>query len=90
MANRDDILKEYRVENGIIRSPGKFEGEPIYVPYFWDMYLIGFSDEDDGDVITFHVCSDDVTEFPELAGRDSVRLYQRDDGFVCEWPTLRL
>ena len=24
----------FRVSSGIIRSPGKYEGEPLYVPYF--------------------------------------------------------
>ena len=25
----------YRSRNGVITSPGKFEGEPLYAPYFW-------------------------------------------------------
>lgn len=34
---RKEIAETYKVdERGVIRSPGKFEGEPIYVPYFWD------------------------------------------------------
>ena len=43
---RQDILDEYKVdEHGIIRNPGKFEGEMLYAPYFYDLIMNG-----DGDV----------------------------------------
>jgi len=36
---REQITSEYNIDdNGIIRNPGKFEGEMLYVPYFWDAY----------------------------------------------------
>ena len=81
---REEIEREYQVENGIIRSPGKFEGEAVYVPYFWDIYLDGFADEDDGTTLIFNVSVDDKKHFPELRKRKVVKLYQRDDGFVVE------
>jgi len=56
----------------------------LYVPYFWDCYLNGFADNDDGRILRFTVTTDDRMQFPELKGRRSVKLYQRDDGFVCE------
>jgi hypothetical protein len=36
---REHILTLYKVRksDGLISSPGAFEGEPIYVPYFWDV-----------------------------------------------------
>lgn len=85
MMRRLDIIKSYTVdERGIIRSPGQFEGERVYVPHFWDLFLNGQADRDDGRVLGFDVTADDRKEFPELKGRRTVRLYQRDDGFVCE------
>ena len=80
---RLDIESEYDVENGQITSPGKFEGEPVYTPYFWESYLNGFFDDDDDGVLSFNVDDHDRREFPELSGVDTVQLYQSDDGFVC-------
>jgi hypothetical protein len=66
-----------------VRGPGKFEGEPAYVPYYWDAYLRGSCKDDDGKVITFAVTDDDRALFPELQGVQQVRLYETDSGFVC-------
>ncbi|MGH9890685.1 MAG: hypothetical protein ACREA0_01615 [bacterium] len=39
---REEILKKFTVnEHGIIQSPGKFEGEMLYAPYFYDATLDG-------------------------------------------------
>ena len=81
---RATIEQEYKIESGIIRTPGQFEGEMLYVPYFWDAYLNGFADQDDGNVLYFVVTDDDKIQFPELKRRKVIRLYQREDGFVCE------
>jgi hypothetical protein len=82
---RVDIKLDYQIdERGVIRSPGKFEGEMLYVPYFWDAFLNGCADGDDGEVLTFIVDSDDVREFPELADAKQVRLYEDSQGFVGE------
>jgi hypothetical protein len=83
--NRTELTSLYKIDDaGRIRSPGQFEGEMIYVPYFWDTYLDGFADRDDGHVLGFDVTTEDKAEFPELRRRRTVRLIQRDDGFVCE------
>lgn len=68
----------------LVRGPGQFEGEAVYVPYFWEAYLNGCADRDDGRVLGFDVTAEDREIFPELKGRRTVRLYQREDGFVCE------
>ena len=76
---------EYQVDScGIIRSPGMFEGEQSYVPYFWDAFLNGNADRDDGRILGFDVTAEDKALFPRLRRRRTVKLYQRDDGFVCE------
>ena len=65
-----------------VRGPGKFEGEPAYVPYYWDAYLQGCYADDDGEVITFDVTDEDRDLFPELQGVRRVRLYETGSGFV--------
>jgi hypothetical protein len=67
-----------------VKGPGKFEGEPAYVPYFYDQANEGMADEDVGDWFSFAVRPGDVLIFPELAGRGHVYLCERDDGFVSE------
>lgn len=67
-----------------ITEPGMFEGEARYVPYYWSLYLDGFTDRDDGQILGFDITPDEKTHFPELGKRRTVKLYQRDDGFVCE------
>ncbi len=81
---RKDILAEYEVEHGTIRTPGKFQGEALYVPYFWDAFLNGCADRDNGQVLGFDVTDDDKKEFPELRKRRTVKLVETDQGFVLE------
>jgi len=82
---RSDVERNYSVIDGRITNPGQFEGERIYVPHFWDAYLRGFTDRDDGCILGFDVSENDRAEFPELKNRRTVKLYQRDDGFVREY-----
>ena len=82
--NRKDIEANYRIEHGIIKTPGQFEGEMLYVPYFWDAYLNGMADRDDGKTLGFDLTKEDKDMFPELKGRRTIKLYQRTDGFVVE------
>lgn len=81
---RKDITGDYDVKGGVIKSPGKFEGEAIYAPYFYDAFLNGMAD-DEGDRLAFDVTADDRREFPELKGVSRVYLYEDNSGFVtCE------
>ena len=86
---RKEIEKMYDVnEQGIITSPGKFEGEMIYIPYYWDMALEGFSDDtlwdDDVQIDRFVIGTEDTREFPELQGFQAyvIELWELDNGFV--------
>lgn len=49
-----------------------------------EAYLDGMTDFDDGNVMGFYVSKEDKLIFPELKRRRTVKLYQRDDGFVVE------
>ena len=81
---RADVLRDYTVQNGRIKTLGKFEGEMLYVPFFWEAYLDGGADRDNGKVLGFDVSAEDKREFPELRKRRTVKLIERDDGFVVE------
>lgn len=86
MSARAAVLAQFTVdEHGRIRNPGKFEGEPLFVPHFWDVFMDGCHDDEaeDGAVI-FFVTDEDRAEFPELGTQAKVTLFQRDDGFVVE------
>ena len=72
---------------GFITNPGKFEAEPLYVPYFWDLGLNGFFDNDDNHVFMFNIKDEDKKMFPELE-KENIRtifVWEDDQGFVhCE------
>jgi hypothetical protein len=79
---------EYTVRDGIITDLGKFEGEPLYVPAFWEHVLDGFGDTHyDGDTATdfFVVNDEDRRVFPGLADVYGLALWETTHGFVeCE------
>jgi len=84
---REEILKMYEVDNnGVIRSPGKFEGEMLYVPYLWNCILDGdgdIMDDSQGNMfIRLHIEPEDIEQFPELEGTETVDLYETEQGFV--------
>ena len=83
--NRETILKEFKVDaNSVIHRLGQFEGEMIYVPYFWEIYLDGGADRDDGEVLGFDLTAEDKLQFPELGRKRTIKLSQTDQGFVIE------
>jgi hypothetical protein len=85
---RANTERNYEVHDGIIRSPGKFEGEAIYVPYLWNLSLEGGADNErefsGGYWCEFKLTPTDTSDWPELEGRDIVRLVENHDGFVYE------
>ncbi len=87
--NRQEVLDAYEVNKyGLIESPGKFEGEPIYTPAMWNDLLDGGSDEDlpwpDGTNTALCIINDkDRTEWPELPQNTyAIALDENDSGFV--------
>ena len=81
-----DIRKQYSAdETGRITDPGKFEGQMIYIPHFWEAYLNGCADRDDGRVLGFDITPDDRADFPEIPNRKrTIRIMETDLGFVVE------
>ena len=90
--NREDILNEYQVDSyGVITSPGKFEGEMVYAPYFYDLVMSGCADDTDYGPDEFSTVYDyfdiklsDIEAFPELNGINQIVCYETETGFfIC-------
>ncbi len=81
---RARIEAEYDVENDIIRSPGKFEGESVMAPYFYALFLDGMADDDNESYSAFDLTDDDRQVFPGLIPEDATlaRLHHHDNGFI--------
>lgn len=75
---------EYEVENGIIKSPGKFEGEMHYVPQLWDMCLAGEYDDKlpNGDYVL--LVDDELRSIaPEIdVDTYAIVLWESEHGFI--------
>ena len=70
------IREEYDIQGGIIRNPGRFEGECEWVPYFWELALNG-----DGEDLS------DYDESGEVVGCFITRFvvdYEEADAFGLE------
>lgn len=81
------FIDELKVdEHGMVRSPGKFEGEPSFVPELWDQ------DGEDETVIdpdteqetrVFYITFDDAERLGHgLKAGNTVWLTEDDQGFV--------
>jgi hypothetical protein len=75
----------HATRTNLIPSPGRFEGEPTYVPYFWNSFLRaerGEGGRSRGAFVTFDVRPADRLRFPALEYASRVILWQNDDGLV--------
>lgn len=80
---REEIVRLYNPDSdGIIRQPGKFESEMLYVPYFWDMSLEGGAEYDFGRTQFFKIDETDRANFPELGSYYGIGLEETSQGFV--------
>lgn len=80
---------EYQNDGRRITAPGKFEGEPVFAPYYWDLALQGLADADNGKVFKFRFDGKDGKDTPFAAelkawlGRRRVLCMREDNqGFV--------
>lgn len=67
--------------------PGKFEGEPPYTEYFWNLSLDGVGDEEEEAesgliIITIEIEPSDIEKFPELISYKEIKLWEDYNGFV--------
>lgn len=73
---------DYENDSSRITQPGKFEGEPLWVPEFWRAGMEGMSDDDDGEYYGFMLSDSDREKWPGLAGCTRVALREDAAGFV--------
>ena len=67
----------------IITTPGKFENEMYYLPYFYDLYLDGgHTGCTRDDIIYFKLDDDDKKDFPELKHYSYFWFHETEQGFV--------
>lgn len=69
----------------VVSRPGKFQGEEPWVPYYYEAFLHGLADDDDGEIMYFRVTPEDRGLFPALEVGALVCLEERSDGFVTGW-----
>lgn len=67
MNRRKQIEEAYKVNSsGIIESPGRYEGERIYVPYFYEAPFDRKPDIIEIGMVGFIVTREDADLFPEF------------------------
>jgi hypothetical protein len=91
-------LKEYHTRStgdtsrtkghdAIITTPGKFEGEPCYVLFFWLMYMNGFYDgtfHDSFYEYTYWYLEDEEKQLFRIDGSFTlIVIWENSDGFIC-------
>lgn len=81
---------EHQNDGWRITAPGKFEGEPVFAPHYWQQALEGFSDNDNGRIFTFRFAFNGrdsncpfYAELKQWLGRKrSLKMWEDDQGFV--------
>lgn len=66
----------------IVNEPGKFEKDPRYVPYFYDLYLDGEGEYISRTLHRIKITDEDIARFPELKGKRYIYLVFSELGFV--------
>lgn len=65
-----------------VRRPGKFEGQPKWVPFFYEMSLLGAADESNDEGYRFVLNDVDRKSFSELWDVYDITIVVDDQGFV--------
>lgn len=77
---------DYENTGKTITAFGKFEGEPIFTPYFWNLGLEGMADRDEGNAYVFKITKQDKETIPTLAewlgNKRTIYLREDSQGFV--------
>ncbi len=74
MLIRSAIEKAYFVKDGKVQAPGRFQGEPVYVPYYYDQWQHWGADCSSLDMAFFHIEDFEREIFPELGNAKGVEL----------------
>lgn len=82
---REDISERFKVSgNGTIRDPGPFEGQPLFIVYYYEEETADdeFEDEFARDVVFIEPDALDRETFPELQGIACLWIWEGDSGHV--------
>ena len=86
-----DIRKKYDIQGGIIRNPGRFEGECEWVPFYWELAMNGegddLSDYDESGEAVGGIVSRFVVDYEEadafgLECSATVEIFEDSQGYV--------
>jgi hypothetical protein len=80
----EDLLEEggYTEQDGVITSPGKFEGEPVEVLYYYHLMLEGASSDEGEGWAAFEVTPEEAEEFDLSPDAEVAVLTEDESGFV--------
>lgn len=71
-----ELESEFTVKNGVIQNQGKFEGEPLSTPFYYDLMLNG-----EGEFIDIE--ASDRVQFPNIPDdKDIAYVTEDEQGFV--------
>ena len=89
---RSLIESEFDVVDGVIQNPGKFEGEAVWVPYYWDLVMEREGEEvcdenGEWEATRFQVDAEEEEAFADVLGGklkcgSTIELFQDSQGFV--------
>jgi hypothetical protein len=83
---KEQIEKDYRIVDGRIVSPGKYENEQAYVAYFHLLSLDGIGEiialGENGTVTEIEIDIDDMEIYPCLEPYHSICIIEDSTGFV--------
>jgi len=82
---RKELLNIFQInENGIIQNNGPLLGQPLYIAYYWYLFITGYTDIWVDNILTYRVRIEDRVQFPELAERETIQLKRDVDGSIVE------
>lgn len=71
---------DYKIVNGYITSPGKFEGEPHWMPTLWEMVLGSMADRSLHDGTTAYDAFEMDSDLEKLTGLEA-----KPDTYIVVW-----
>lgn len=63
----------------IIQQAGPFKDQPLFVAYFWFLYISGYIGKRGTEAIAFEVRAEDRMQFPALANYATLHIAEQPD-----------
>jgi hypothetical protein len=82
---REELLNIFQVdENDIIQNDGPLRGQPLYIAYYWYLFITGYTESLVDNILMYRVRIEDRVQFQELTEREKVQLKRNADGRIVE------